>query len=76
MPDASYPPRGLEPWDNALKPYVDTLGGAILFGDGAPEGNVLGDLGDIYRRKDGGPGTTLYAKVGGDGTVFGWAAYA
>jgi hypothetical protein len=35
---------------------------------------VVGDIGDIYQRLDGGPGQTFYVKESGNGTVAGWIA--
>jgi len=53
---------------------VDTLGGRILAGDGTPETNVIGWIGDIFLRRDGGASTTLYVKESGAGTDTGWIA--
>ena len=41
-------------------------------GTGTPEGNVVGDRGDLFTRKDGGVGTTLYSKEADDGMNTGW----
>jgi hypothetical protein len=46
-----------------------------LYGTGSPEGVVTADVGSIYRRTDGGTGTTLYVKQSGTGNT-GWAAAA
>ena len=44
---------------------------------GDPEGNVVGDVGDIYGRLDGSPGSMYYVKkTGGNGTKTGWVAKA
>jgi hypothetical protein len=45
-----------------------------LIGTGDPEGVVEADPGSIYRRTDGGAGTTLYVKETGS-TPTGWVAY-
>lgn len=42
-------------------------------GEGSPEGVVAGGVGSIYRRTDGGAGTTLYVKESGTSTS-GWVA--
>lgn len=44
----------------------------ILAGTGSPESAVIGRVGDLYLRKDGGAGTTLYVKESGDATNTGW----
>lgn len=43
-------------------------------GTGSPEGVVAAPVGSVYRRTDGGSGTTLYVKEGGAGTNAGWVA--
>jgi hypothetical protein len=43
----------------------------VLSGSGTPEGNVTAPVGTLYRRKDGGAGTTLYVKESGTGAS-GW----
>lgn len=45
-------------------------------GDGSPEGVVDGPPGAVYRRTDGSPGTLLYVKTTGAGTLTGWSAFA
>jgi hypothetical protein len=50
-----------------------TLRTAIQDGFGSPEGVVTADVGTLYRRLDGGVGTTLYAKSSGTGNT-GWSA--
>jgi hypothetical protein len=42
-------------------------------GSGSPEGAVVGAIGDIYERTDGGGGTSLYVKESGAGNT-GWVA--
>lgn len=37
-----------------------------------PNTNVVGNLGDLYRSRAGGAGTTLWAKESGAGTDTGW----
>lgn len=48
--------------------------GRMLAGPGDPNGRVEGDVGDLYQRLDGGPGTTLYVKESGAHTPTGWTA--
>lgn len=43
----------------------------ILFGPGSPESVVTAAVGTLYRRTDGGAGTTLYVKESGTGNT-GW----
>lgn len=49
-------------------------GRADLEGTGTPEGAVVGNVGDSYRRRDGGASTSFYVKESGVGTNTGWAA--
>ena len=44
----------------------------IRSGPSSPEGIIGGEIGDIYLRIDGGPGSTLYVKEEGSGTKSGW----
>lgn len=44
-----------------------------VWGAGSPEGVVTATVGAVYRRTDGGTGTTLYVKESGSGNT-GWAA--
>lgn len=51
------------------------LGGArVLAGLGTPEAAVIGEIGDLFVRKDGGANTTLYVKEAGAGLNTGWFA--
>lgn len=43
----------------------------LLYGTGTPEGNVAAPVGSLFRRTDGGAGTTLYVKESGTGNT-GW----
>jgi len=43
----------------------------IMYGFGSPESTVIGIVGDLYMRKDGGSGTSLYVKEYGTGYT-GW----
>lgn len=43
-------------------------------GNGTPEGAVVGSVGDLFSRKDGGASTTLYVKESGSATNTGWIA--
>lgn len=52
--------------------YLDVLANVIDFiGPGTPEGTFTGAVGSIFRRTDGGAGTTLYVKQTGTGNT-GW----
>lgn len=53
--------------------HVDTNGARWTSGDGSPENNVVGSIGDLYTRQDGGANTTLYVKESGTGDT-GWQA--
>lgn len=44
-------------------------------GNGAPNGVVFGDPGDLYMNTAGGAGTTFYVKESGVSTNTGWVAY-
>jgi Pectate lyase superfamily protein len=46
--------------------------GRILAGIGDPNNSVLGNVGDIFQRLDGAPGTTLYVKEAGNNTRTDW----
>ena len=53
----------------------DNRGGAVvLAGVGAPNGSVIGSVGDLYVDKEGGASTTLYVKESGSATNTGWVA--
>lgn len=45
----------------------------VRYGTGSPEGAVTAGIGTLYRRTDGGAGTTLYIKESGSGNT-GWVA--
>lgn len=47
--------------------------GVLLEGTGSPEGVVTARVGEVYRRRDGGAGTSLYVKESGSGSS-GWVA--
>jgi hypothetical protein len=53
--------------------WGSSTGPTDRFGSGSPEGVVTGAVGSMYRRTDGGVGTTLYIKETGAGNT-GWAA--
>jgi hypothetical protein len=58
--------------DNQAEPV---LGGAkVLRGTGVPNSAVVGSVGDLFVRTDGGSSTTLYVKESGNGTNTGWVA--
>lgn len=52
---------------------IRQLQAAVLEGTGSPEGQVTAAVGTLYRRRDGGAGTTLYVKESGAGPT-GWVA--
>jgi len=60
-------------------PPIDTIGapinvgGAVIqSGYGSPNGAVVGNLGDLFINKWGGPSTTLYVKESAAGLNTGW----
>lgn len=58
----------------ALKPIrvvIQQLQGGVLSGAGSPEGVVVAPVSTLYRRRDGGAGTSLYVKESGAGNT-GW----
>ena len=74
-PAVALPPGYLEePHGVTLKNIVDRLNLGVLQGNGSPAGVVIADVGTLYRRLDGGAGTSLYVKESGSGTAAGWAA--
>jgi hypothetical protein len=48
--------------------------GRFLAGLGDPNTRVIGNVGDLFQRIDGGTGSTLYVKESGNGTDTGWVA--
>lgn len=58
--------------DQAVTAALEDAG--IFDGTGTPEGNVAAKVGAIYRRRDGGPTTTLYVKTSGGAGATGWTA--
>ena len=44
----------------------------IRSGTGAPVGKIVGNVGDLYLRTDGGASTVLYVKETGTNTSTGW----
>lgn len=63
-----------EQWFVTLKDIVDRLNLGVLQGNGSPAGVVVANVGTLYRRLDGGAGSTLYVKEGNSGTSAGWVA--
>lgn len=57
----------------ALLDIIAAGSGSISSGAGSPEGAVIGSVGDLYRRTNGGPGNSLYLKISGNSTNTGWA---
>lgn len=56
-------------------PSVTTVtisGAKMSAGNGTPEGAVVGSIGDLFLRRDGGAATTLYVKESGAATNTGW----
>ena len=61
--------------DLAALANAGVYGGAqIHSGDGDPNNVVIGDIGDMYLRRDGSTNTTLYVKESGAATDTGWVA--
>lgn len=50
------------------------IGRGITYCAGTPEGQIVGSIGDVALRTDGGAGTTLYIKESGSATDTGWVA--
>jgi hypothetical protein len=46
----------------------------VLVGTGTPNGQITASVGAIYRRLDGGAGTTFWVKESGANTSSGWVA--
>jgi hypothetical protein len=61
-------------WFVTIKDIVDRLNLGVLQGNGSPAGVIVADVGTLYRRLNGGAGTTLYVKESGSGTSAGWVA--
>ena len=55
---------------------LGTTGGRVCSGTGSPEGALVGWIGDVYTRRNGGAGTSVYIKESGAGTDTGWVAVA
>jgi L-aminopeptidase/D-esterase-like protein len=55
---------------NALSAFMAALG--IYAGTGSPEGVVTAGIGAIYRRLDGGAGTSVYVKESNPTPSTGW----
>lgn len=53
---------------------IATGNATIHSGTGNPNNNVVGNVGDLFLRTDGGAGTTLYVKESGNGNNTGWVA--
>lgn len=75
-PAVALPPPFLrnEQWFLELKDIVDRLNARVRQGTGSPAGVVVGSVGDLYLRRDGGAATTLYVKESGTDTTAGWVA--
>lgn len=56
-----------------LVEWHDELSRIFREGTGSPEGVVAAPVGTLYRRLDGGAGSTLYVKESGTGNT-GWSA--
>lgn len=50
---------------------IRSLISGVRVGDGSPENVVSAPVGTLYRRRDGGAGTSLYVKESGTGNT-GW----
>lgn len=57
-----------------VQTLVRQLQGAVLVGEGDPEGVVPAKIGTLFRRTDGGASTVLYVKEADDGDPTGWQA--
>lgn len=58
--------------ENVTRWQLGNGGPTLLKGTGTPEGNDVGNVGDIFFRTDGASGTTMYWKETGAGTTTGW----
>lgn len=76
---ASQTANGFELQDSSgnVLAYLDSAGNSVSMnfkrGTGSPEGAVVGTVGDLYTRTDGGSGNALYIKESGSGNT-GWTA--
>jgi hypothetical protein len=61
-------------WFNTVRAFMLGTDGPIRAGTGDPNGAIVGTVGDLWRRTDGGAGSTLYVKESGNQTNTGWAA--
>jgi hypothetical protein len=52
----------------------ETYDEGVLSGNGSPLNVVTANIGTLYRRLDGGAGTSLYIKESGNGLKTGWRA--
>lgn len=59
-------------WLTSYVQAIQALAAGVKSGTGSPNGAVVGDVSDVYRRKDGGAGTSFYVKESGAGTNTGW----
>lgn len=64
-------PNDIRDWTRFLQNV--TIEG-LSSGTGSPEGIVVGQVGALYTRTDGGAGTVLYVKESGANTKTGWVA--
>lgn len=72
--DVGDPNRRVSLWPKAIDLSAAGASGLrITSGSGSPEGVVSGNVGSMYLRADGGPGTVLYIKESGAGST-GWVA--
>lgn len=71
LPNKTAGPQVLVPTFDEIERLFEVVG--IHTGTGTPEGVVTAPVGDLYRRKDGGAGTSLYVKESGTGKT-GWVA--
>jgi len=79
-----YPPRtpllegaGNVPWSgwfSDLRTAINLLITGNREGIGNPNGQLVGDVGDTFRRRDGGVGSSFYVKESDPGLASGWVA--
>lgn len=53
---------------------INVLAGYVFVGAGSPETKIKANRGSLYLRTDGGAGTSMYIKEGGDGLATGWVS--
>jgi len=66
--------KPMSPWWHRWFDSLTTHVNHVLAGKGSPEGVVVGSVGTLYLRADGGANTTLYVKESSPTPSTGWVA--